>query len=220
MPTVDHTAVGIDKRDKILDAVIRVLGRDGISGVTMRAVSREAGVALGLMNYYFDDKVTLVGAALERVAAADQLIVTPDAELSPRENLRVALGRIADPSFLTVDYLAVRLHLWSLAQAEPEYSTINQQAQARYLAGLADLIAAAHPSLDRQEVDTRAEDILVIQNGMWLTSVLIPDAATVARSLERTESIASGVSLAPPIPRKQGCATSRQIGPPLHKECP
>ena len=42
-----------DKRERILEAVLAVLARDGISGATMRAVAREAEVALGLATYYF-----------------------------------------------------------------------------------------------------------------------------------------------------------------------
>lgn len=49
-----------DKRERILEAVLAVLARDGISGVTMRAVAREAGVALGLATYHFEDKDSLV----------------------------------------------------------------------------------------------------------------------------------------------------------------
>lgn len=45
-----------DRQSRILEAVIVLLARDGISGVSMRAVAREAGVALGLVNYHFEDK--------------------------------------------------------------------------------------------------------------------------------------------------------------------
>ena len=91
-----------DKREHILEAILAVLNRDGISGVTMRAVAREAGVALDLATYHFEDKDGLVAAALERVADGDAALVemTPGAE--PGEALRTALHRIADPDFLSV----------------------------------------------------------------------------------------------------------------------
>ena len=55
---------------------------------------------------------------------------------------------------------------------------------------LVALLAAARPDLDLGEVERRANDILVVQNGVWLTSVLVPDPDTVARSVARTEAIA------------------------------
>ena len=55
----------LDRQARILEAVLRLLSRHGISGVSMRAVAREAGVALGLVNYYYADKTSLIrgGAA-------------------------------------------------------------------------------------------------------------------------------------------------------------
>ncbi len=179
-----------DKRERILEAVLAVLARDGISGVTMRAVAREAEVALGLATYYFEDKDGLVAAALERIADGDAAIVEPPPGAESGEALRVALHRIADPDFLSVPYLALRLQLWSLAGVDERYAAINQAAQRRYLTGLVALLAAARPDLDPGEVERRANDILIVQNGVWLTSVLVPDPDTVARSVARTEAIA------------------------------
>ena len=179
-----------DKRERILEAVLAVLAHDGISGVTMRAVAREAEVALGLATYYFEDKDGLVAAALERIADGDAALVEPPPGAEPGEALRVALHRIADPDFLSVPYLALRLQLWSLAGVDERYAAINQAAQRRYLTGLVALLAAARPDLDPGEVERRANDILIVQNGVWLTSVLVPDPDTVARSVARTEAIA------------------------------
>ena len=36
----------------------------------------------------------------------------------------------------------------------------------------------------------RAADVLIVQNGMWLTSILIPDRATIDRGVRRCEAIA------------------------------
>ncbi|MEM8705280.1 MAG: TetR family transcriptional regulator [Actinomycetota bacterium] len=181
-----------DKREAILEAALAVLARDGISGVTMRAVAREADVALGLATYHFDDKAGLVAAALERIADGDARLVEPGDHDDPADALRAALHRIADPALLSVQYLALRLQLWSLAGVDERYASINQAAQRRYLAGLVELLRAARPGLDDDEIERRANDILIVQNGVWLTSVLIPDPATIARSIERTERIAFG----------------------------
>lgn len=179
-----------DKREAILEAALAVLARDGISGVTMRAVAREADVALGLATYHFDDKAGLVAAALERIADGDARLVEAGDHADPADALRAALHRVADPELLSVQYLALRLQLWSLAGVDERYASINQAAQRRYLAGLVELLRAARPDLDDVEIERRANDILIVQNGVWLTSVLIPDPATIARSIEHTERIA------------------------------
>jgi AcrR family transcriptional regulator len=158
----------------------------------MRAVAREAEVALGLVNYYYEDKASLIAAALRRIEEQDLAILEPDPALAPQERLRSALRRVANPEFLTTEYLSLRLQLWALAQAGEEYGDINTTAQRRYRDALASLIRAARPELTRAECNRRAADIDILQNGMWLTALLGLDRASIRRSVERSEEIALG----------------------------
>lgn len=180
----------VDRQELILEAALRLLSRQGISGVSMRAVAREADVALGLMHYYFDDKSNLIASALRRVEAQDMTIVEPDPALLPEERVRVALRRVVDPEFLTTDYLSLRLQLWALAQADEAFADINARAQKRYRAGLSALISAARPGLSKRECNQRAADIDILQNGLWLTALLGLDRASISRTVARTEEIA------------------------------
>ena len=182
----------VDRQALILEAVLGLLSRRGISGVSMRAVAREANVALGLVNYYYEDKTRLITAALRRVEEQDVAIVEPDPALPAEERVRAALRRVADPEFLTTEYLSLRLQLWALAQADEAFAHINRAAQTRYRAGLASLIRAARPGLTRAECDRRAADIDILQNGMWLTALLGLDRASIRRSVTRSEEIALG----------------------------
>lgn len=51
-------------RTAILRATLRVIGADGIAGVTNRRVAREAGVSLGSITYHFDTQTTLLRESL------------------------------------------------------------------------------------------------------------------------------------------------------------
>lgn len=192
MTAAARVTVSRDREAAILDAVLAVLARDGIGGVSMRAVARAAGVSLGLANYYFSSKTSLVSAALRRIGEQDLEIVVADPGMAPAERLRRALRRVADDAFLHPDYLALRLQLWSLASVDPAYAEINRAAQQRYLDGLAELLAAARPELRSTEVARRAGEILVVQNGIWLTAAIIDDRGAFPRSIERCEAIAFG----------------------------
>lgn len=191
-----------EKGELILDAVLTVLARHGLSGVSMRAVAREAGVGLGLMTYYFIDKTEMVADALERLGTQDTLLLGPppstgpelgasaSASSDPVRQLRRALRRVAEPEFLATEYLALRLQLWALAPVDPTYARINHEAQVRYRNRLAELIAAARPGLTTAGAARRASDILIVQNGIWLTSLLITDRAATTRAVRRCEEIA------------------------------
>ena len=180
----------IDREALILEAVLRLLSHRGISGVSMRAVAREANVAVGLVHYHYVDKANLIAAALQRVEEQDVAIVEPDPSLTPEEGLRSALRRVADPKFLTTEYLSLRLQLWALARADATFADINTRAQKRYRAGLAALIGAARPDLSRAECERRATDIDILQNGMWLTALLGLSRSSIRRTVERTEEVA------------------------------
>ena len=172
--------------------MLAVLAQHGIAGVSMRAVAREAGVALGLATYYFTDKTTLVAAALQRLGTQDALLLEADPAADPVTQLRRALQRVADQEFLATDYLALRLQLWALAPVDPTYARINHETQLNYRDRLADLISHARPELTPAAATRRASDIVVIQNGIWLTSLLIIDRDATDRAVRRCEEIALG----------------------------
>ncbi|WP_258064666.1 TetR/AcrR family transcriptional regulator [Arthrobacter sp. ZGTC131] len=180
----------VDRPSRILEAALELLSRHGISGVSMRAVAREAGVALGLVNYYYEDKSSLIRAALHSVDKHDLALVAPDPALPPDEQLRNALRRVAGPELLTTRYLSLRLHLWALARADEDFALINAAAFDRYLDGLAALIGNAKPELSTKECKERAADIVVLQDGMWLTALLGVEKESIRRSIARTEEIA------------------------------
>ncbi|HEY7622129.1 MAG TPA: TetR family transcriptional regulator [Solirubrobacteraceae bacterium] len=67
-------------RAAIIEATIRLIGRDGVDGVTHRAVAREAGVSLSSTTYHFASKDEIVSDALRRVAALEIERIARDAE--------------------------------------------------------------------------------------------------------------------------------------------
>lgn len=178
--------------DRILDATLAVLAREGVAGVSMRAVAQQAGVAVGLANYHFENKTALICAALKRVGEQDMVLVEPADGVSAGEHLRACLRRALDPDHLTLEYLSLRLQLWSLAGVDSVFADINRSAQQRYLAGLAALIAAARPDLGVDEVERRSADILIVQNGVWLTAILVTDEQAVTRAATRCLDLAFG----------------------------
>lgn len=74
-----------DRRGQIVAAAATVLGRDGYASTTLKQVAREAGIAPGLLHYYFQTKEELLV----------EVVSTMDEEM--REEWRAALEGIADP---------------------------------------------------------------------------------------------------------------------------
>jgi TetR/AcrR family transcriptional regulator, regulator of biofilm formation and stress response len=56
-------------REAILDAVVRIIARNGIEALTYRSVAMEAGVTHGLVSYHFGSREAMIHEALVRAAA-------------------------------------------------------------------------------------------------------------------------------------------------------
>jgi len=53
-----------ERRSAIAKAVLRVVAREGVRGVTIRRAAEEAGWSIGVINHYFADKQALLVATL------------------------------------------------------------------------------------------------------------------------------------------------------------
>ena len=183
-----------DTQDQILDAVLAVIVRNGVQGLTFRAVAAEADVALGSLNYHFDDKDALIAAAFRR--AAERVIEATEGSAADIEDPEEAVGTfirgVFSEEFLNEDYLALRLSLWAVGRFEPEIAAINAEIYDRYRAELSRLVHRARPELSADEVYDRVSDLMVTQAGLWVSWILQPDPVVLARCLSRCEQIALG----------------------------
>jgi AcrR family transcriptional regulator len=85
-----HPTRGEATREQILDTAIRLFRKNGFDETTMRTVSGEAGMALGLTYHYFPGKEALVMAYYERVQQTHRAIV-----LEKLPGLRTLRDRLA-----------------------------------------------------------------------------------------------------------------------------
>ncbi|MGW0178901.1 TetR/AcrR family transcriptional regulator [Nocardia sp. NPDC003345] len=107
------------RRQRILDAARELIPREGLAGLTHRAVAAAAGVPVGSTTYYFADLTELVEAALADSAAATRAALAGwAAELERGHDLPADLAGLtaaclAEPEqTLTVNelYLAATRH--------------------------------------------------------------------------------------------------------------
>lgn len=179
----------IDSKERILDAVFKIVSEEGIAGVSARSVAREADVALGSVNYHFTDKHNLICEALKKFEEHDLDILENSGNAD--EQLKKALNKVASKSYLSADYLSLRMQLWSLAKVHKDFAKINSDAHNKYLKGLATLILNAKSNIGAAEAKRRAVEIDLIQNGIWLSALLGVSPASVKSAVELTLEIAT-----------------------------
>ncbi len=85
-------------RAAILRAALREFAAEGVAGARTDAIARAAKVNKALLYYYFKDKETLYGAALDQVFGElfRQLLELLERRLSPREKVLAYVGTYFD----------------------------------------------------------------------------------------------------------------------------
>lgn len=82
-----------EKRDRILRAAAKVLGRDGVAGARMGDIASEAGISHGSLFTYFPTKDDLVRAIVERGVAMERERFTDSDELPFAEVIEGVFSR-------------------------------------------------------------------------------------------------------------------------------
>jgi AcrR family transcriptional regulator len=102
-----------ETREKILQAAFRTLSRKGYENTTVKDIAEEAGVAPGLLHYYFKSKQAVVLAVLAMCCAKMQQPYAVDSTpsvLEAFEHFKAALRTERDTNRLYVELLGVGLH--------------------------------------------------------------------------------------------------------------
>jgi AcrR family transcriptional regulator len=101
-----------DSREKILQAAFAVLSREGYENTSIHDIAEEAGVAQGLVHYYFKSKQKLVLAVLFEVCQKMNVYTAEGTAgaLAAFENFKVLLHAQPDAHSLYIQLIGVGLH--------------------------------------------------------------------------------------------------------------
>jgi DNA-binding transcriptional regulator YbjK len=154
LPDIAEQAT-VGRREQILEAALRVIGRSGRQAVTHRAVAEEAGVPLGSTTYYFDSRDDLLRQALEHVAAREvERYAERGEELRSAKSARELADRLIDDLVSAaqdrVAYIA-EYELWLEAGQRPELREAAQSwcdAEQRSVAGAMEVLGSTDPATD------------------------------------------------------------------------
>ena len=143
-------------RDRLIDAAVQVVARQGLEAASVKAVAAQAGVTAGLLHYHFADKDELMVAALRRALEAYQARLRERrAERSSAEQLP---GLIADARAATdtdADVFRLRLAFASRALSHPDLAPVIRELNAAGVEETAATLAAAAGRAEPNEVDRR-----------------------------------------------------------------
>jgi TetR/AcrR family transcriptional regulator, regulator of biofilm formation and stress response len=168
-------ARGAARRRQLVDAALAVLERDGIAGLTHRAVADQAGVPLASASYHFAGIDDLIVTALLR--ATDDLAATLRADPADRSLARLA-QLLADELHTRRDLLIAEYELYLLAARRPHL----RPAALGWLELVADAFAPELEGIERQAFQATIEGICL--------HALLTDAQPDAADIEATLQVA------------------------------
>lgn len=82
-----------DARERIIEATIQVIAREGLVGTSTRKIAAEAGVNLAMLHYYFGNKDDLLVAVHQTILQTVRATVADVAPIQPGDDLRSVVTR-------------------------------------------------------------------------------------------------------------------------------
>ncbi|MGB3892881.1 MAG: TetR/AcrR family transcriptional regulator [Mycolicibacter sinensis] len=174
-----HSAqAGGDRRAEVVDAAVRVIARDGLSGASLRSIAREIGYTTGVVMHHFTGKQELLVAAADAVLAPfEELLGQAVSMTDTFEGLR-RMCVIPLPT-TEPEQVMPRFYAQVLASAETE-PAFAEAFRARYSAirsGIRSLLAKGQQNGSlRTDFDPAAQcDVLcALVDGLALHAVSEP----------------------------------------------
>jgi TetR/AcrR family transcriptional regulator, transcriptional repressor of bet genes len=161
------------RREALIEATLRCLKRDGHDGASVRSISAEAGVSIGLINHHFPSKSGLVAEAYDTLASALQKSLSAQAEnkgVSPRERLSLFFRASFAPDLLDPELFNVWVVFWSMVAHSKEIRVVHDRTYGQYrsvLEGLLGQLSAAGLA-PRLKLHPAAIALSALLDGLWV----------------------------------------------------
>lgn len=168
-----HRAQPAVRREALIEATLRCLKKFGHEGVSVRRISAEAGVSIGLINHHFPSKTGLIADAYETLARSLRESVHRQATLegaTPRERLSGFFHASFSPTLTDPDLFNVWVVFWGMAAHAPEIQAVHDRTYDDYRRVLESLLEALMRSGDAPafRLKEAAIGLSALLDGLWV----------------------------------------------------
>lgn len=178
-----------ERREALIEATLRCLRRYGHDGASVRRISAEAGVSMGLINHHFAGSAGLLAAAYESIAvsllAATQRQVEAARALPPVARLGRCFAASFAPEALDPGLFRIWLVFWSMVAHAPEIAAVHRRTGEQHRRVLEGLLAALRraPGVPPFRVAAAAAGLAALMDGLWVHLSLDPADPTAAAAV-------------------------------------
>ena len=172
------------RRQQLIEATIACIARYGLASTTMRMVTREAGLSVGIANLHFKTKENLLRETLRYVAEEyhkGQIEIMRGSEADNLSDRLIALLNFQLGRGVTQrQKMSVWFAYYGEASARPVYQKICASMDRLAANKLEQVLAALISTGGYQDLDAGqlATGYLAMIDGLWLTLLVAPRSLT------------------------------------------
>jgi AcrR family transcriptional regulator len=162
--------VGSQGRDRLLDAAVRLIAREGIDNVRIARIAAEAGVSAGLVHYHFASRDALLEEAIEHSyerAGDMRLSALGEGRADATQRLRAMIDQCLPSTPPLREDWVLWVELWLRCARDPALRPVSARIYARLHAWFAEAIADGITAgqLEQCDVDRMADRLLALLDG-------------------------------------------------------
>jgi TetR/AcrR family transcriptional regulator, transcriptional repressor of bet genes len=168
------------RREALVAATLHCLKMYGHDGVSVRRISKAAGVSIGLINHHFPSKSGLIAEAYETLALSLQDSLRAQSEnaaRSPRERLSEFFRASFAPQLLDPQLFNVWVVFWSMVAHSREIRAVHDRTYHQYRSILGTLLGELVKSGAAPPLNLRSAAIALsaLLDGLWVELSLSPE---------------------------------------------
>lgn len=164
-----------ERRTRIADALLRVVAREGLGGVSLRHVATEAGVTAGMVQHYFASKDEMTSFAMSAASARYEArirasVETLPADAGPADTLRVVLANYIPRTEDELHDGRISLEFQAYASGRADLRRALADGEAQLLGWLTMLVSQA-AGIPQTRAASRALGLFAAAEGLGLKVV-------------------------------------------------
>jgi AcrR family transcriptional regulator len=165
-----------DKRRRIIQAAFDVLSADGLEGASIKKIAKSAGVAPGLVHYYFKNKEELLAAVVREVSTQFAGVMRALRETAPARNfLEVVLSAVRDRVREVPGRYRTRFDLYALGLRNRALLSELRAMLAEARADIGESVRRYYGPAAKMDVDSLAAVLFAAFDGLALQHLVDPD---------------------------------------------
>jgi AcrR family transcriptional regulator len=184
-------------RERILDAAVKLIAREGIDDVRIARIAMAAGVSASLLHYHFDSREALLAEALEHsyeIAGTARLNVPDDEPAPAARRLAAMIDQCLPLDEELRDDWVLWVELWLRAVRHPELRPTAAHLYARMHVWFAEAIAegVAAGEFTAADPERTADRLLALIDGYGIRALNEDPTMPVGRAREEIWAAIAG----------------------------